>query len=182
MQQELLTKLKNDPLSFKWRRHGIGFIKAYLNEERTKRVHVFHKRFLTPGITIHHTHPWHLFSEVLKGNLVNTRFRKQGISSCRFMEGVISCCDFKGVEGEPVEVGLLSDAPEIYTDTNGYYFQWSDEIHMTEATDGTVTVVTLVPAKEEGKARVYWPVGSEYVNADISELSEEDILEAVNCT
>lgn len=174
---DLLERIKNDPLSFNWRRHGIGFIKANLGGNQ--RVHVYNKIFLTPNITIHHDHPWHLASCILKGRLFNTRYVRDEEAFDRFNEGVINCCDFKGIEGVPTIVGLRTLSEEQYLPGSAYT-QADVEIHSTRADDGTVTLVEKIPSDHaNGTARVFWPVGSEYVNADITDLSEEEILTAI---
>jgi hypothetical protein len=177
---ELWRILESDPLSLRWRRHGIGFIKAYLDEEKTLRVNVYNKRFLTPNITIHHTHPWHLVSRILSGELENTRYERTAYGMDRYLEGVIHCANYNGIEGTPrlVKLGVVSVEK---LPAGAAYVQSAKEIHKTEAKDGTVTLMERVPYYGgRGTARVYWPEGTEYVNADISELSEGEVIHAVS--
>lgn len=178
--ERLWDILADDPLSLRWRMHGIGFIKAYVDEERTQRVNIYNKRFLTPNITIHHDHPWHLMSRILAGELTNTRYARTAYGNDFFWEGVINCANYKGVEGHPRLVKLW----EVYTEklpAGTAYVQSAREIHATEAIDGTVTLMDRIPYHGgDGTARVFWPRDGEYVNADIHELSEGEIIHAVS--
>lgn len=182
---ELWHILENDPTRLHWRMHGIGFIKAYVNEEKTLRVNVYNKRFITPNITIHHDHPWHLVSRILSGELTNVRYEREELSGGfvtpnQFYEGTISCANFNGIEGAQHIVYLDERSREVYP-AGAAYVQSAAEIHMTEARDGTVTLMERVPCHgSNGTARVYWPVGTDYVNADIHELSEGEIIHAVS--
>lgn len=162
-----------DPLTLKWRTHGVGFIKAYLSENL--RLHIFHKMFLTPGITMHHTHPWNFQSEVLIGELTNLRLEKID-GKPNFNEGTIDCSNFCGIEGEPQPVHLFPAVWETFV-PGQIYRQRAYEIHANEAQDGTVTLMER--SAERGTAKVYWPIGTEYIDADIGTPTDAQILQAV---
>lgn len=185
--KELIQVLRNDPLSFHWRGHGIGFIKAYTNPDKTERINIYDKRFIVPNITLHHDHPWHLTSRILAGELTNTRYQRLSTAHIEhdstyetFHEGVINCANFRGIEAAPRMATLVAQKPEIYR-PNDTYMQFADEIHATEAIDGTVTLLRrMTPLNGNGTARVFWPLGTEYVDATIHELSTDDVHAAIN--
>ncbi len=154
------------PEYYEWRAHGIGFVKAYLDPEKTVRLNIWHSALITPAITAMHTHPWGLRSQIVAGELRNTRWvrRLEGMGD-PYLEGKINCGQFNGVEGEPTPVWLADQTPEVYT-TGMVYRQRPEEIHHTEFEDGTMTVMTRTDAPEtEGVASVFWPAGTEYVDA-----------------
>jgi hypothetical protein len=178
--QEVLIRLRDDPLSFQWRRHGIGFIKAYLDEERNHRLNIYHEAFLTPNITIHHDHPWHFISRIICGELVNTKYGKTGFGKA-YHEGTIYC-------NSPGEHRVTNDCPIVvlnattidYYNAGDSYAQFAEEIHTTEAKNGTMTLLTRAPLfGGDGTARVYWPIETDYVDADLSDLSSLVIIDAV---
>lgn len=185
--QRVLRILIDEPLSLDWRVHGIGFIKAYVTPDKSTRLNIYNKKFITPGITIHHDHPWHLTSRILAGELTNTRFKRMkttlDIEASDeyeiFNEGVINCANFRGVEDRPRLAYLASCKPEVYG-PGKTYMQFADEIHKTEAVDGTVTLMRRTTALNgNGTARVFWPIGTQYVNADIPDFKKEDAEEAI---
>lgn len=164
--QELIALLRN-PFELDWRAHGIGFIKAYLDAEKTQRINIYHKMFMVPNISVHHDHPWMLRSEILAGELTNKRYDRsypadEG-ATC-FMEGVITCNDFRGLEGTPKKVWLHGMRPEVYV-AGSRYSQLPEEIHETSAIDGTVTLMTRSNFTADGTARIFWPANSEWVDA-----------------
>lgn len=164
-EHEIVAMLAH-PGYYEWKAHGIGFIKAYLDREKTVRLNIWHSRFIMPEITAMHTHPWGLRSQIVAGKLTNYRWdRVEGDSGPVFNEGRINCERFCGIEGEPNRVYLARRDAEVYT-TGMTYSQQPHEIHHTEFEDGTMTVMTRTPAPEAGGiASVFWPVGTDYVDA-----------------
>lgn len=154
------------PGYYEWKAHGIGFVKAYLDREKTVRLNIWHSGFIVPEITAMHTHPWGLRSQIVAGKLTNYRWdRTTSDLGQGFMEGRINCERFCGIEGQPRRVYLARGDAEVYT-PGMTYRQEPHEIHHTEFEDGTITVMTRVPAPEtEGTASVFWPQGSDYVDA-----------------
>lgn len=179
MDEKSMIAVLEQPGLLEWRAHGIGFIKAYLDEARTLRMNIYNKMFVTPGVTLHHDHPWHLFSTVWAGVLTNIRYERVtpgALGAELFNEGVINCGDFKGLEAPPTVTALAARLPETYVAGQAYE-QRSEEIHATTAIDGTVTVLKRGPVTD-GTARVFWTEGTEWIDAN-HVLKEGEVEQAV---
>lgn len=181
MTDEFLLSILRDPLAetIRWRAHGIGFMKAYIDSPANEwRINVYNSLLRVPGITVMHDHPWHLTSYVRCGRLTNTRIaRSHRKSAGAFLmnEGTINCENFRGIEGKPDPVVLVRRPSEI-VERDQWYMQTAHEIHDTEAADGTVTILHRQAAHgKHGRASLFWPLGDEYVDASRS-ITETEIL------
>lgn len=171
-----IRKLLVFPMELDWRGHGIGFMKAYLNAERTWRINVYHEMLRVPGISIMHDHPWGLQSHVRAGQLTNMRWHranKKSQGAVSFNEGRINCAKYAGLEGTPQIVSLVKERREIYH-ASGFYQQNPEEIHETIAINGTVTLLERIPTHSDGFAHIFWPVGEEYGDATRN-LSDDEV-------
>lgn len=168
------------PFAFPWRAHGLGMLKTYLDPERTVRLNLWHNRLVVPGTSPMHTHPWGLRSQIVAGRLTNRRWvRRLAEGGDPFWEGTINCESFCGIEGEPTLVYLADQEPEVYG-VGRSYTQEPEEIHSTEFEDGTVTVMTRIPAPQtHGRASVFWPHGEDYGDAS-RDVTAEDIVETIS--
>jgi hypothetical protein len=177
---EVLKRLAK-PFDYDWRSHGLGMLKTYLDENT--RLNLWHSRLVVPNVSGHHTHPWGLRSAIVAGKLTNVRFRRE-IKGEEFMEGRINCANFNGIEGDPTLV-LLMETGRITYECGGMYYQNADEIHKTEFEDGTITIMTRIPASTGGMASIFWPKGSKYgdasrnfVNDDVKNLDISETISA----
>jgi hypothetical protein len=161
---QVISVLTTQRGKLKWRAHGIGFIKAYLDEERTQRINIYHDIFKVPNISLHHDHPWELRSTIVAGQLTNTRYEIVERGSELYRCGIINCANFRGLEGEVGTVALRARGEEVYG-PGSRYRQLPDEIHATTAVNGTVTIMERTDFTPEGTARIFWPDGSEWVDA-----------------
>lgn len=179
MNARFLIQLLERPLLLDWRAHGIGFIKAYVDPAKTQRVNIYHQMFVVPGISLHHDHPWKLESHIAAGELTNRRYVRsdpEDEGATCFMEGQIDCVNFQGMSSWTKKTWLHGMTPEVYT-AGMRYEQEPDEIHATTAIDGTVTVMRRSPPVGDGTARIFWPAGTEWVDAT-RKLRGKEIMEA----
>lgn len=156
------------PHLFQWRAHGNGFLKTYLDPEKTVRLNIFHSSLRAHGVSHLHTHPWGLRSQIVAGELRNQRYLQVTSDTTgaeAYVEGVINCENFNGVE-DVRGLCYLAKAPlEVYG-VGDSYRQDPHEIHESFFIDGTVTVMHRIPAPEtNGEASVFWPDGTEYGDA-----------------
>lgn len=151
--------------AYRWQVQGLGMMKLYLPGDT--RLHVWDSTLLSPGASRVHDHlQWGLTSHVLSGELRNTRFLVTG--------GEPNYCwaTFKaGVDGHMLErpkaCRLEAREPEVYRPGDSYS-QEPEEIHLTEARDGTVTLMQKRPAGTDN-ARIFWPLATEWGSALPSE-------------
>lgn len=178
--EELMDILTN-PFKLYWRAHGIGFMKAYLDDAKRLRINIYHSAFIVPNISLHHDHPWDFCSTIRAGCLTNRMFGRTTMNdgeSRPYMEGVINCADFKGLEGQARSVGLYPLSTHKFG-PGVTYSQQAHEIHATTALDGTITILERGDPSPDGTARIYWPAGTEWVDAS-REITHAEIATA--CT
>lgn len=145
-----------------WSVQGFGFMRYRVSPN--VRLHIWDSRLRIPNVSDIHDHAqWSFTSRVMSGQIVNIRLEEG--SGDRYLRGVIKC----GVGGgklpglpEPCDLHPVQ-RPEIFG-AGEHYHQEADEIHRTYAEDGTVTLITQ-ERKDTDTARVYWPNGSEWVDA-----------------
>lgn len=168
------------PLDHEWRAHGIGFMKTYLDPDKSWRLNIYHRMLVNPGISIMHDHPWPLESNIMSGVLYNRRFDREPNGHGdgeQFHQGIINCAEFNGLEAEPDLVTLYPGPPETYR-AGASYSQQPEEIHETVALDGTATVMFRGPVTD-GLARVFWPAGTDWGDAS-RPITTDEILAVAN--
>lgn len=175
-----IVDILDRPFKLQWRAHGIGFIKAYLDDAKTRRINVYHKMFLTPNISLHHDHPWELRSTIYAGELTNVRYDYVSPGDENTGElytmGTLCCHPFDGIGQVVHDVVLRARGEEVYAPYSRYR-QLPNEVHATTAIDGTVTVLERGPPSADNTARIFWPEGTEWVDAT-RELGPGEIVSA----
>lgn len=146
----------------KWSVQGFGVLRLYIRD--IGRLHIWDSALRYPGVSLTHNHSWDLKSQVIAGVLENTRFTESigGLVSGEMMprwkpywkQRLLTGYKSKMVS-EPTLVALLDHEPEVYVPGDTYH-QRASEIHVTNAVDGTIT---LMERREDvdGHADVYWP-------------------------
>lgn len=174
------------PFQYDWRSHGIGMLRTYLDPDRKVRLNLWHHRLVNPGISTMHTHPWGLRSTIMAGELRNTRWGRvmEGVPGARaFTEDDIPCGAVATPEfalaGNPRTVWLTPFPVETYTPIQSYN-QDPHEIHTTDFTDGTATLM-FREGDTDGmtQASVFWPLGTEWGDAS-RDTTREDITETIS--
>lgn len=160
-----------------WTAQGFGFLRLRVNENT--RLHIWNSGLRIPGVSDIHDHAqWSFTSRIMSGQLVNLRFEEStGGGIPRYHRGTIVCGTGGGLPAQVIaEVDLLpSSRPEVYEEGENY-FQEASEIHRTFAADGTVTLISQ-QRKETDTARVYWPLGSGWVDAIPRQATLDEINE-----
>lgn len=173
--EKLLVKhaLKH-PENFKWQVQGLGMLRTYLREDW--RLHIWDKSVRIPDVSPLHEHPWDLHSTIVAGTLYNTRYKPMATASrlTQLYNGaVIKCGEGACVLTDVQPYNLYAQLSEVYYDGQAYT-QTKDEIHKTDAEDGTVTLVYRTFYPERDKARVYWTVG-DFVSAEPRRATSEEV-------
>jgi hypothetical protein len=138
----LVRKLLESPLTLDWSLQGFGMLRLYLSEE--VRVHVWDSRFRIPNVSTIHDHPWDFKSVVLCGQLINLRYAEDalpGLPAEDYKKALIKCGAGACVVNNAQECKLRELTREHYLPGDSYT-QVAEEVHDTQARDGTITIVT----------------------------------------
>ena len=163
--------------SFEWSVQGFGMLRLYIR--KIGRLHIWDSALRYPNVTMIHNHSWDLVSTVVCGRLVNTRYRiseknEEGVSFNQ--QQLIT--GYQTRMTTPVQTVPLSvRAEEVYT-SGQVYSQYANEIHRTDAINGTVTLMERID-DEEGRAEVYWPSNTEWGTAKPRLASLEEVKTTV---
>lgn len=168
IQAALVRSILEQWKSYQWTTQGFGFVRTKI--QSVGRIHVWDSRLAVPLVSTIHTHPWALRSTILSGELINQRFlelKPDDLNLCplKYVRQSIATGEGGGLLGEPTEVLLGSDAPEVYG-AGETYEQKPEEIHRTIAQDGTVTLLERQQGEPLEQALVYWPRGTDWVSAE----------------
>jgi hypothetical protein len=167
IQKALVKKILEKAELYEWSLQGFGMLRLHLDYD--VRLNVWDSRYRVPNVSLMHTHPWNFKSVVVAGRLNNTRYWKtppkvEILESSVFEYAVIK----PGLGGGLREhLGILRlRAYPIETFKEGEsYEQVHDEIHISDPSDGTVTVNERQRVGDD-LAYVYWPAGTEWVSAE----------------
>lgn len=152
--------------SYSWSLQGLGMLRLYLSRE--VRLHVWDSRFVAPGASVIHTHPWQFESFVVSGEVRQFRYTeaaslREGRNGVPYRRQRILCGPEGCAEGLPEEVVLLRGGLETYQ-AGALYSQEAAEIHESLPIPGTVTVVERTFLDDADHAFVYFQ-GEEWVSA-----------------
>lgn len=164
-----------------WTVQGFGMIRTYLDEEKRWRLNVWDNALKVPNVSEIHDHPWDFQSWILCGHLANTRFKlgsPQDPLSLPYQHVQIKTGEGGGPVGPVDKVYLTTIKPEVYDPGCGY-LQNRNEIHITKARSGTVTLNDRTPPTPEHTANIYWPSGP-WVNAEPRPASKAEVFNAVS--
>jgi hypothetical protein len=167
----------------KWTYQGLGMVRTALDADGVLRLNVWNDHLRVPNISSIHDHPWTLKSYILNGQLLNRRYddeRHAGPAEGREIypaHGVKLGCGAhpNGAHlGEPFDTILYPKKPEVYR-TGECYYQHRDEIHQTQFGRSAVSLNIRTDRREDGSATVYWPHGTEWVDAAQREATFDEV-------
>ena len=178
---------------FDWSIQGFGMLRMYLSKE--VRLHIWNPAFEVENVSTIHDHPWDFESEVVCGEIQNQRYvvlrreydggmmeeprqpiaiRYDGVPDTHLC-AVIRCGTGGGIDkacnsGIPEPRALLPFGfPTLPVSTyraGQSYKQVASDVHETKAVAGTVTIVTRKFKADTEHARVFFPLGTEWVSAE----------------
>lgn len=184
----LVQKLLTDWEMYDWTVQGFGFLRMYFGPKENKkryRLNLWDHRFTKPGVSTIHDHPWHFNSCIVAGVFCNQRFF---IETPRSNYDLVPTHSFTtirtgeggGMEKSPIEIcRLIRQTPELYT-AGATYHQDAHEVHETLFEDGSVTLNERTPLPDGDHARVFWPVGESWVDAEPRPATEDEVKAAIS--
>ena len=161
--------------AYEWELQGFGMYRMYLDNDRSRRLHIWSPPDVVDNVSDIHTHPWDFTSHILWGELKNHRYREEsGIvpDGLRYMKRLIKPGRDAHAIGDGVPVALMERQTETYF-SGGTYAQTFDEIHRSEAPVlGTATIIERHRGGRPDEAYSYYK--GEWVSAAPRVLSEEE--------
>lgn len=167
------------PHAHDWTIQGMGMLRCYLSKEI--RIHVWDSRYRVPNVTMLHNHPWDFSSMVIAGQLDNYRYETDPwlADECRSVNAVdqyrILCGQGAKTLSEPWPMRIWAMPIESYREGE-VYSQKANEIHMTHAWDGSVTIIERKFLQDEDHALVYVPRGESFVSAEPRPATRLEVL------
>lgn len=166
--------------SYTWTTMGFGMIRTYLDPAKQWRLNIWDDRLQVPNVSTIHDHPWSFTSYVFCGSLNNTIYDVFTHSRTPMTHAYHSIKTGEG--GGPVEkpnhCRLLAHPKLIYR-AGSQYSQVLDVVHETSYERGTVTLNDRTPPTETYTARVFWPLGQEWVDAEPRRATPREVADAV---
>jgi hypothetical protein len=156
-----------------WQYQGFGMLRTYLAiDGEDWRLNVWHPDYAVKNVSTIHNHPWDFRSYIISGCLVNTIYEVYEFYGSQYNFGEIVPGPDGGMKREIGSVNLLGSSKEYYADD--HYSQPRDVIHSTDTIPGTVTL-NLRFNRGEDKALVYWPSGTDWVDAKPRPATQSEI-------
>jgi hypothetical protein len=136
-----------------WSVQGFGMLRLYIRT--IGRLHIWDSALRYPNVSMIHNHSWDLKSTVVAGCIRNTRFTREPLMGRKYVgQRLVTGYNTRMVT--PIEDVRLLDWPTETYLPGDVYAQRAAEIHRTDATDGTVTIMAR-NEDEQGEADVFWP-------------------------
>lgn len=179
---EKAVDILTNPLAFPWTVQGFGMVRTYLDPDKTWRLNVWDDRLrYVAEVSDIHDPPWSFRSWVLAGEISNQRFHHYAPG---ILEPTHNMVEIKtGEEGGrvgPVSVEALHFYPrELYVAGQDYHQNLS-EVHRTVATRGCVTLNERSRPTVAYTARVFFPLNTEWVDAQPRKATEEEVYQATS--
>lgn len=184
--QPLVAKILTTPFAHSsWTVQGFGFLRTYFGPKANPkrfRLNLWDSRFTIPNVSTIHDHPWDFKSIIVAGQFCNVRYDMEPVSCATgerstHMFARIKCGITSTLEMEtPKPCALTARKPELYK-PGDTYAQTAEEIHETLFVDGSVTLNERIGDTEY--PRVFWPVGTSWVDAKPRDATREEVHTAV---
>lgn len=162
-----------------WSVQGFGMMRMYLDPAKEWRLNVWHSSLAVPNVSTIHDHPWNFRSWIIAGRFVNQKFdiypdseeiRDRAGNS---PESVFQKVDYMriktgeggGPDGVKKTCYLRKFVPQLLLPGDSYDQIWN-EVHESMYDDGTVTINRRQRVGTGEHARVFWPHGQEWVDAE----------------
>lgn len=163
----------------KWTVQGFGFLRTYFgpaSNPKRFRLNLWDHRFTVPNVSTIHTHPWDFTSVIVAGIFGNVRYTYDRTGCTHHFAKLHTGVGGGIVRDTTHERSLMPSKPELYGPGDTYH-QLSDEIHETFFKNGAVTVNERIGDTSE--ADVYWPFGTDWVDAIPRDATRDEVSSAV---
>ena len=164
-----------DAQMYRWTVQGFGMMRTYIpapESQKRFRFNVWNSALAVPHVSVIHDHPWSFDSWIINGKFRNRRLVEDFFNGTPYHWMTIKTGEGGGSSAQRFTMGLRELPAEHYT-TGDKYHQDAAEIHLSDYDDGTVTLNDRVGDTEH--ARVFWPVGEDWVDAKPREATAAEI-------
>lgn len=162
---------------FTWSLQGFGMLRLHLSDD--VRIHVWDPEFAVPGVSMIHDHAqWGLSSTVICGVIRNVMYMEEKEGPHPFYCAAMIRAGQGGGMLSPLPVVRLNNWGRVTYRAGHTYSQKPHEIHESIPQSGTVTVMTKTPTDTDD-ARVFWPIGKEWVSAEPREAKSAEVQSIV---
>lgn len=169
---ETVRFILTDPLKYEWSLQGFGLLRLYL--ENDTRLHVWSRKYRYPNVSMIHDHlQWGLESTIVVGHVTNIKYVEDPEGD-EYKYMVIKPGVGTRAKSRPKKISLKARTRSYYKGDT--YAQYPEEIHETDASDGTVTIMKKYPT-EDDSARVFWPKNGKWDTAEPRPANEHEILD-----
>jgi hypothetical protein len=167
----------------RWTVQGFGFLRTYFGppgQPKRFRLNLWDSAFTVPNVSVIHDHPWDFQSVIIAGEFRNQRYIMDMADKFapQYSYTTIKTGEGGGLVREDTQVCGLTPKPREFYYQGDVYHQAACEIHETRFEDGTVTLNERVGDTEQ--ARVFWPHGTNWVDAMPRPARDEEVQRAVN--
>lgn len=169
----LVARILEEGAKREWSVQGFGMMRTYFgppDNPKEFRLNIWDDRLAVPNVSTIHDHPWHFDSLVISKLFTNRRFNMVPANATGYALShtytTIRTGEGGGpVKDEPQHCLLQPFADEVYGPGNTYH-QDADEIHETIYHRGCVTLNKRRRVGDGEHARVFWPYGTPWVDAE----------------
>lgn len=181
----LVSRILTDPAT-EWSVQGFGMMRTYFGpRENVKqfRLNIWDAALAVPGVSTIHDHPWHFESVIIAGKFRNQRFNFLD-ANVTSIEPTHDYTTIKTGEGggpvkEPMRSCVLRPMRQEIFGPGNEYSQMAEEIHETVYDDGCVTLNRRTKVGDGEHARVFWPFGTAWVDAEPRMATKKEIKQTV---
>lgn len=174
--RELVRQILTKATAFEWTVQGFGFLRLPLG--KLGRIHIWDSALTVPDVSVIHSHFWNLQSEIISGCLRNIRYHVNPVNldniPATHWEQRLITGEGGGLIEKPRRVQLISSSTEIYH-SGSAYSQRAEEVHETQAFDGTVTVMQRPKGGDGETALVYWAHNKQWGSAEPRPATREEV-------
>lgn len=168
-----------------WTVQGFGFLRTYFgpaSAPKMYRLNLWDSHFTVPNVSTIHDHPWDFTSVIVAGEFGNQRYRlygemKHGLTPPTHVFTTIRTGEGGGLEKSAFKDCVLDAYKEEHYAPGDVYGQQAHEIHETKFVDGSVTLNKRIGDTEH--ARVFWPYGTDWVDAIPRAATKDEVTSAV---
>lgn len=159
-----------------WSYQGFGMLRCYLDSDKRWRLNYWIPSIAVSNVSVIHDHPWSFTSHILRGQITNIRYEIVRLTpgSRRFAYHEIVTGEGGGPKENPKECQLIEIGRKVYV-PGTHYSQLLDEIHETSALEGTITLNDRSRPTQTHTARVFWPYGTSWVDAEPRVATAEEL-------
>lgn len=170
----LVARILRDPCA-NWSVQGFGMMRTYFGPPdnlKEFRLNIWDSRLAVPNVSTIHDHPWHFDSIVIAGQFNNQRYDLVADNSVpsfgerEFAYTTIKTGEGGGPEKSPTRYAILTPFMRENYFPGDRYHQDANEIHETLYKDGCVTLNKRTRVGDGEHARVFWPSGTDWVDAE----------------